>query len=191
MMNLAHQWICRSRWWHQALATDLIPWALDGVVLGEQTLEFGAGPGLSAGVLKPRAQRLVCVEWQQFQARRLAERMGGSGIEVLCGDGSALPLQAESFDSVVAFTMLHHVAPAMAQDALFAEVARVLRPGGVFAGTDSTDGRLFRMLHWRDTLQLADPKTLPHRLRTAGFSDAEVMVRKREFRFRAWRGQAQ
>jgi ubiquinone/menaquinone biosynthesis C-methylase UbiE len=33
--------------------------------------------------------------------------------------------------------MLHHIPTAAQQDQAFAEVARVLRPGGTFAGTDS------------------------------------------------------
>jgi SAM-dependent methyltransferase len=186
-MNVAHQWICRSRWWKRSLATDLIPWALDGLTLGAETLEIGPGPGLSARVLQPMTRRLVCAEWQPSSACNLGRWAGECGVSVLCADACALPVNAARFDSVVAFTMLHHVAPSLRQDALFAEVARVLKPGGVFAGTDSTDGRIFRMLHWRDTLELVDPTSMPARLRAAGFDGAEVSVRKREFRFRAWR----
>lgn len=186
-MNFAHQWICRSRWWERSLVTDLIPWALEGLMLGEETLEIGSGPGLSTRALQLWARRLVCAEWQLSSACTLAGWAAGYRIPVLCADAAALPLDGERFDSVVAFTMLHHVAPKARQDALFAEAARMLRPGGVFAGTDSTDGRLFRLLHWRDTLELVNPATLPSRLQAAGFRRAEVSVRRREFRFRAWR----
>lgn len=187
-MNLAHQWICRSRWWQQTLATGLIPWALEGLLLGERTLEIGAGPGLSAVALVERTRSLVCVELEPSQSLRLASQVRGTDTRVLCGDASSLPLIASCVHSVVAFTMLHHVKPAAKQDALFRDVARVLKPGGTFAGTDSIDGRFFRMLHWGDTFQPPDPASLPPRLREAGFAEAEVTLGKREFRFRAWRG---
>lgn len=98
-----------------------------------------------------------------------------------------MAIESGAFDSVLAFTMLHHVTPRTAQDALFREVARVLRPGGLFAGVDSLDSPVFRMLHWRDDLELVQPEALKQRLREAGFDQMEITVRKRDFRFRAWR----
>ena len=54
--------------------------------------------------------------------------------------------------------MLHHLDPPALQDRAFAEVARVLRPGGCFAGTDSLGvGRLFKLIHIGDTLALDRP----------------------------------
>ena len=52
-----------------------------------------------------------------------------------------------TFDGDVCFTMLHHVPSAAMQDRLLSEVARVLRPGGIFAGTDSLYRRSFRLPH--------------------------------------------
>ena len=72
------------------------------------------------------------------------------------------------------------------QDRMLAEVARVLRAGGVFAGTDSIGtGPLFRMLHLRDTLVPVNPEELPDRLRGAGLADPRVERGGRSFRFRA------
>jgi hypothetical protein len=72
------------------------------------------------------------------------------------------------------------------QDRLLSEVARVLRPGGVFAGTDSLYSRSFRLLHLFDTMVVIDPATFAARLRTAGFDDINVDVMKPyAFRFRA------
>jgi len=50
--------------------------------------------------------------------------------------------------------MLHHVASPALQDRLFAEVYRVLRPGGAFAGIDSMRSVLMRIFHIRDTMVL-------------------------------------
>jgi ubiquinone/menaquinone biosynthesis C-methylase UbiE len=45
-----------------------------------------------------------------------------------------------TFDGAVSFTMLHHVPSEALQNRLLAEVARVLRPGSIFAGK-RTKGR--------------------------------------------------
>ncbi len=66
--------------------------------------------------------------------------------------------------------MLHHIPATALQDEVFAEVARVLRPGGTFAGTDSIGtGWLFKTIHVGDILRPIDPDGLP-RLRAAGLS---------------------
>jgi hypothetical protein len=70
------------------------------------------------------------------------------------------------------------------QDRLFAEVLLVLRPGGVFAGSDSQPSLRWRLIHLFDTMVVVDPRTLPERLRAAGFVEVEVEVRD-SLRFRA------
>lgn len=47
-----------------------------------------------------------------------------------------MPYADRTFSGVVAFTVLRHVPSQKLQDRLFAEVHRVLRPGGDFVGTD-------------------------------------------------------
>jgi hypothetical protein len=83
--------------------------------------------------------------------------------------------------------MLHHLPSPGDQDRLLAEAARVLRPGGVFAGTDSLDSPEFRDLHDGDTCVPLDPATLGGRLERAGFGRSEVNVNDYAIRFRAWR----
>ena len=63
----------------------------------------------------------------------------------------------------------------------------MLRPGGVFAGSDAAPGVLLRLAHIGDTMVLLDPATLGQRLETAGFDEVEVKKRLGEFRFRAIR----
>jgi hypothetical protein len=82
--------------------------------------------------------------------------------------------------------MLHHIPSRELQDAAFAEVARVLAPGGVFAGTDSVGtGALFKLIHVGDTLVLLDPDELPERRWTVGLEDPGSERVERSFRFRA------
>jgi len=90
-----------------------------------------------------------------------------------------------AFDGVVCFTMLHHVPSAALQDQLLAEVARVLRPSGIFAGTDSRYSRFFGLLHLFDTMVVVEPSSFSDRLRAAGFEDIQVDVAPGMFRFRA------
>jgi hypothetical protein len=68
---------------------------------------------------------------------------------------------------------------------LFAEAFRVLRPGGVFAGSDSAASTLFRILHFRDTCNPVSTDTLPDRLQYTGFGDVHVDGNHRRLRWRA------
>ena len=70
--------------------------------------------------------------------------------------------------------MLHHVPTAALQDRLFAEVARVLEPGGALVASDSLASEDLAAHHEDDTYNPVDPESLPARLRAAGFADVEV-----------------
>jgi hypothetical protein len=83
--------------------------------------------------------------------------------------------------------MLHHVPTPAEQDRLFAEAARVLRPGGTFAGIDSRLSLRFRLIHVGDTMTVVDPDALPARLAAAGLAEPGTELGGRSFRFRATR----
>ena len=189
-MNRVHRVLCRSSWWRDALENRILPWALDGLQLGNDVLEVGPGPGLTTDLLRARVARLTCVEIDDRLAASLAERTAGGNVTVLHEDATATSLADSSFDSAVCFTMLHHVPSAELQDRLLREVARVLRPGGVFAGVDSRYSRSFAMLHLFDTMVVVDPATFGQRLKVAGFVDTEIEEDARAFRFRGRRGPA-
>ena len=97
-----------------------------------------------------------------------------------------LPFEDGRFSAAICFTMLHHIPSAELQDRAFAEVTRVLRPGGTFAGSDSiATGALFKLIHVGDILQPIEPEGLPARLDHAGLTGAKVSRGSRAFRFRA------
>lgn len=182
-MNLVPRRYCRSAWWDYQMARLLL-WATEDVPLaGGRVLELGSGPGRTTDWLAPRVGELTALEYDATDARGLAERR--RDVDVVHGDATAMPFADGDFDLIVCFTMLHHIPTPAGQDRLFAEARRVLRPGGIFAGSDSRWGPLFAVAHLGDTLTPVDPARLPARLRAAGFADVGWQVAGRVFRFRA------
>lgn len=184
-MNLIHRWLCGSARWKKVVETHILPWTLDGLNIGSDVLEVGPGPGASTQLLHARVAHLTCVETDHGFAEKLRRRLDEK-VCVMCEDATAMSLPDESFDGAVCFTMLHHVPSVAKQDRLLREVARVLRPGGLFAGTNSLYSRSFRLLHLFDTMVVVDPVTFPARLKAAGFGEVQVDVMEPyAFRFRA------
>lgn len=186
-MNGLHQWYCQSSHWKRSLEREVLPWALARVDLGKTALEVGPGPGLTTDWLSPRCRTLTCIETDFLLAEALRHRMAGTNVRVQCGDATAMPFPGQSFSAAVCFTMLHHVPSAGLQDRLFTEVHRVLRPGGVFVGTDTMKSLVMRVFHLHDTLVLVDPISLSAKLESAGFTDVDVELGAGRFRFRAQR----
>lgn len=184
-MNLMHRWLCSSSHWKHIVETQILPWTLDGLELGSNILEVGPGYGATTELLQSRVERLTCVEMNLALAEQLRRRTAGQNVTVLCESATEMSLPNAVFDGAMCFTMLHHVPSRVLQDQLFAEVARVLRPGGIFAGTDSRYSRVFSLLHLFDTMVVVDPSILPDRLRAVGFEDIHVDVHSNKFRFRA------
>jgi len=186
-VNRLHRWYCRSNRWKKKLETEILPWTLAGVELGDQVLEVGPGPGLTTDWLRQHCTGLTCLELDQDLARSLEQRTTQNSIRVDCGDATSMPYRECSFSSVVLFTILHHVPSAMLQNRVFAEAYRVLRPGGTFSGVDSMPSWLMKIFHIRETMTLVDPAGLHARLESAGFRQISVEVGSGRFRFSAQR----
>ena len=186
-MNRYHRRLCRSDAWADRVRTTILPAALDGVELGTDVLELGPGPGRTTELLLARAPRLTALELDGGAARALRARLADPHLTVVEGDATAMPFPDASFDAVICLTMLHHLPDAAAQDRLLAEAARVLRPGGVLAGSDGLRTPRMRLIHLFDVLVPVDPVALPDRLRRAGLADPVTAVRGDRLSFRARR----
>ena len=186
-MNEIHLQLCASPEWAQYVRDDLLPWAMSEWNLGDNVLELGPGPGLSTDVLRQHVAQLTALEVDEQLAVPLRDRLHGTNVTVLHGDATRSDLPSEQFSAVTCFTMLHHVPSAELQNALFAESLRVLRPGGVFLGTDGIDTPEMRELHVDDIFVPVDPETFPERLTAAGFADISLDVREQGLRFAAVR----
>lgn len=186
-MNRIRRWYCRSGRWKQKLENEILPWSLGEVDLGDEVLEVGPGPGLTTEWLRGKCKNVTCLEVDPGMASSLRQRTVGTNINVQCGDATEMPYRDGAFSAAVSFTMLHHIPSPALQDRMLAEVYRVLRPDGVFAGTDSVPSLLMRIFHMGDTMVLVDPATLRARLEDCGFKDVKIEVGTSRFRFLARR----
>jgi ubiquinone/menaquinone biosynthesis C-methylase UbiE len=186
-MNRFETRVCGSSFWRYVTRRHLLPWLLEGSNLGGHVLELGAGPGAATEELNRRAARVTSLEYDHAFAANLAARVSGTNISVIQGDAASLPFPDKSFSSAIAILMLHHMRSKELQDRAFAEIFRVLRPGGVFLAFDIQDGWLHRVGHIRSTFVPVAPATAPARLTAAGFSEIAIAVRRGGFRIRALR----
>jgi SAM-dependent methyltransferase len=173
-MNAEHLRLCSSLEWASTVEREILPWAIGPRQLGNDVLEIGPGPGVTTDRLRHMVMHLTAVEVDPALATALAERLAGSNVDVVRADGAALPFVDARFSAATCFTMLHHVPSASAQDRLFMELHRVLRPGGIVVGVDSLPSPEWLALHEGDTCVPVDPAGLPSRLAQAGFTDVEV-----------------
>lgn len=153
----------------------ILPWAMAEADLGDDVLEVGPGYGATLDVLSERCAHVTSVEIDEELVAMLEERFASAAnVEIVQGDATALDYPDNRFSGAACFTMLHHVPTAALQDRLFAEVARVLEPGGALVASDSLASEDLAAHHEDDTYNPVDPESLPARLRAAGFADVEV-----------------
>jgi ubiquinone/menaquinone biosynthesis C-methylase UbiE len=186
-VNRFETWFCGSPFWRHVTQRQLLPWLLEGSNLGAHVLELGPGPGAATEELSRHAARVTSLEYDHAFAANLAARVVGSNSSVIQGDAASLPFPDKTFSSAIAILMLHHLGSKELQDCAFAEIFRVLRPGGVVLVFDLQDGWLHRVAHIRSTFVPLAPATTPAKLTAAGFSEIAIAVRRGGFRIRALR----
>ena len=119
---------------------------------GQSLLEVGAGFGRLADEYAA-FERVALLDASEVHVASARASLGGdSRIEVTLGDALALPYPTASFDAAVCVRVIHHFGdPAP----LLAELARVVRPGGILVleyankrNLKSMARRLLRLQPW-------------------------------------------
>lgn len=188
-MNRFEHWFCGSSLWRSVTERRLLPWIVSGYSLGDHVLEVGAGRGAATKELRRRSPRVTSLEYDASSVAKLAARHNhvGENAAVLRGDAGDLPFANDTFSSVIAVLVLHHLKSKEQQDRAFAEARRVLRPAGVFLAFEVQDGWLQRLTHTKSTFVPVQPSSVFARLDAAGFSRIAVDFRSGAFRVAALR----
>ncbi len=173
-MNRNHDRLCSSDRWARYIGDKVVDPIGARVRLGKRMLEIGPGPGAATARLRQLVPRLTVLEPDERAAAALTERFRGENVEVHRGDATTMEFSDAAFDSVGAFTMLHHVPSVRMQDQILFEVFRVLRPGGVFVGSDSLAATAVHDFHRGDVYNPVEPASFFTRLRTAGFDSISI-----------------
>ena len=97
----------------------------------------------------------------------------GARASVEEADATALSFPDARFDTVISFIMLHHV---IDWERAIAEMARVLRPGGIVAGYDLVESWMSRATHRLDRSphRMASTESLRARLAELPFDEVTV-----------------
>jgi ubiquinone/menaquinone biosynthesis C-methylase UbiE len=182
-MNAFERFFCSSFLWRRITQRQLLPSILSGVPLGDHLLEIGAGYGAATQFLQSRVARVTFLEHDlNFIFKGRLQTKGRTSEATVCGDATQLPFANQTFTSVLAILVLHHIKSPQLQDQLFAECSRVLRPGGVFLAFDIPDAWFHRIAHIRSTFTPIDPATISTRLTNVGFAGPQMQTDKTAFR---------
>ena len=170
---------------HRAEGEHVLVRDLDGVLPG-RILDLGTGNGRLTRVLLDAypGSTAVCVDLSESMLRAAAEQFAGNPDVTLHQHDFDHELRFDGqFDAVVSSLAIHHVSDER-KLTLFAEVARLLSPGGVFANLDIVASPT-EALHdrWREEMGARDDPSDVLRdlesqlgwLRDVGFGDVDCI----------------
>lgn len=127
---------------------------------GKEVLDVGAGTGVLAGAaLALRPARWVCCDLSTKMLARAEVKWGDNpAFRTLHADAHNLPLACESFDVVVCNGVLPHFEN---RRMALAELARVLRPGGLLAVNHFIGRRQVNEIHASSASEVLHSDLLP------------------------------
>jgi arsenite methyltransferase len=117
------------------------PWELGRLDPGERVLDLGSGAGtdsLIAAQMVGERGHVTGIDMTRemvVKARAAAAEMGASNVEFVESEAERLPFPDESFDVVISNGVIDLIPD---KDAVFAEISRVLAPGGRIQIADVT-----------------------------------------------------
>lgn len=104
---------------------------LDHAGRGRRLLDLGCGNGIPTTKILSERYRVTGVDISPVQIRNAARAIPRA--QFICADMATVHFPPESFDAVCAFYSIIHL-PRQEQADLFANIARWLRPNGLFVG---------------------------------------------------------
>ncbi len=124
--------------------TALMKAVVDACGVGHHGLDVGCGQGAYVGRMRELGFAVEGIDMSAGQVRLAARNVGGEGI-VHVGSVLNIPAADASFDFVYIINVLHHLNSIDEQRRAFAELLRVLTPGGLlFVHEINTHNILFR-----------------------------------------------
>lgn len=185
-MNEGHLQFCTSEAWRTVLEDTILPVALRRADLGPRVVEVGPAVGFTTEALLRICERVTAVEIDPELAARLRDRLAGRPVDVVVGDGRVTGLPAAAFTGAASFHMFHHIPTDADQDEVFAELRRLLEPGGALLVADGFDSEEVRRFHEGDTYNPVEPAAFLTRLQTVGFTAVTLRV-AHNLIFTAWK----
>jgi ubiquinone/menaquinone biosynthesis C-methylase UbiE len=101
-----------------------------GTLSGQHVLEVGCGRGVGSQVVLDRlgAEKVTAFDLDESMVDLARRRLHGRPVSLSVGDVCDIDAPSSSIDAVVDFGIIHHVP---AWQVSIAEIARVLKPGGL------------------------------------------------------------